>query len=365
MEFRKMVTITLYTRQQKRHWCTEPSFGLRGRGRGWGDLGDWHKVMLSYGKWFGDVGNWGRHKSLSLNDNSEAEQDFKSKKHPLFPLYEHWGALYGKPNYQFMAERCGWGCYSKGGAAIRPKADHMFSDTTCQHQKFFPQPDVIALVPEGPTKGSPPRLIQADGSGWLGPPLTLLPNGEALQWPIRSPESFCSYAVTAILEASFFFFPVKIHLNFFFYYKEFFSYWGLLYIVKAQITYQWWVLINTSSVIHTLITIHNVSLAYKVFSGHFPVSPPPPPTPELTAVLPFSWLILQTLEFHMNGAIRRVLFYIKLLSLSMLVFRLIHAVLYFASSFLSVVERKSIVWICHILFSHILTMDTCFMGYSE
>ena len=35
MEFRKMVTITLYARQQKRHRCIEQSFGLCGRGRGW------------------------------------------------------------------------------------------------------------------------------------------------------------------------------------------------------------------------------------------------------------------------------------------------------------------------------------------
>ena len=42
MEFRKMVTITLYTIQQKRHWCVEQSFGLCGRGRGWEDLGEWH-----------------------------------------------------------------------------------------------------------------------------------------------------------------------------------------------------------------------------------------------------------------------------------------------------------------------------------
>ena len=34
MEFRKMVTITLYVRQQKRHRCIEQSFGLCGRGRG-------------------------------------------------------------------------------------------------------------------------------------------------------------------------------------------------------------------------------------------------------------------------------------------------------------------------------------------
>ena len=45
MEFRKMVTITLYTRQQKRHWCIEQSYGLCGRRRGWEDLGEWHWNM--------------------------------------------------------------------------------------------------------------------------------------------------------------------------------------------------------------------------------------------------------------------------------------------------------------------------------
>ena len=47
MEFRKMVTITLYMRQQKRHWCIEQSFGLCGRGRGWDDLGEWHWNMYN------------------------------------------------------------------------------------------------------------------------------------------------------------------------------------------------------------------------------------------------------------------------------------------------------------------------------
>ena len=40
--FRKMVMITLYVRQQKRHRRIEQSFGLCGRGRGWDDLGEWH-----------------------------------------------------------------------------------------------------------------------------------------------------------------------------------------------------------------------------------------------------------------------------------------------------------------------------------
>ena len=35
MEFRKMVTITLYVRQQKRHRCIEQSSGLCGRRQGW------------------------------------------------------------------------------------------------------------------------------------------------------------------------------------------------------------------------------------------------------------------------------------------------------------------------------------------
>jgi len=45
MEFRKMVTITLYARQQKRHRYIEQSFGLCGRGREWDDLGEWHLNM--------------------------------------------------------------------------------------------------------------------------------------------------------------------------------------------------------------------------------------------------------------------------------------------------------------------------------
>ena len=47
MEFRKMVTITLYMRQQKRHWFIEQSFGLCRRGRGWDDLGEWHLNMYN------------------------------------------------------------------------------------------------------------------------------------------------------------------------------------------------------------------------------------------------------------------------------------------------------------------------------
>jgi len=39
-QFRKMVMMTLYARQQKRHRCIELAYGLCGRGRGWDDLRD-------------------------------------------------------------------------------------------------------------------------------------------------------------------------------------------------------------------------------------------------------------------------------------------------------------------------------------
>ena len=42
MEFRKIVAITLYARQQKRNRRIEQFFGLCGRGQGWNDLGEWH-----------------------------------------------------------------------------------------------------------------------------------------------------------------------------------------------------------------------------------------------------------------------------------------------------------------------------------
>ena len=43
----EMVMITLYARQQKRHRCIEQSFGLCGIGRGWDDLGEWHRNMYT------------------------------------------------------------------------------------------------------------------------------------------------------------------------------------------------------------------------------------------------------------------------------------------------------------------------------
>ena len=45
MEFRKMVTITLYAKHKKRHRWTEQTFGLRGRRRGWDVLREQHRNM--------------------------------------------------------------------------------------------------------------------------------------------------------------------------------------------------------------------------------------------------------------------------------------------------------------------------------
>ena len=45
MEFRKMVTITLYAKQKKRRRCTEQTFGLCGRRQGWDVSREQHRNM--------------------------------------------------------------------------------------------------------------------------------------------------------------------------------------------------------------------------------------------------------------------------------------------------------------------------------
>ena len=58
MEFRKMVTMTLYARQQKRHRCKEQTFGLCGTRRGWDDLrNSLETCILSYVKWIANPGS--------------------------------------------------------------------------------------------------------------------------------------------------------------------------------------------------------------------------------------------------------------------------------------------------------------------
>ena len=42
MEFKKMVMITVYAKQKKRHRYIEQTFRLCGRRRGWDVLREWH-----------------------------------------------------------------------------------------------------------------------------------------------------------------------------------------------------------------------------------------------------------------------------------------------------------------------------------
>ena len=50
MEFRKIITMTLYARQQKRYRCIEQSFGLCGKRRGWDDSNCIETCILPYMK---------------------------------------------------------------------------------------------------------------------------------------------------------------------------------------------------------------------------------------------------------------------------------------------------------------------------
>ena len=50
MEFRKMVTITLYAKQKKRHRGTEQNFGLCGRRRGWDVSREQHQNVYYLGR---------------------------------------------------------------------------------------------------------------------------------------------------------------------------------------------------------------------------------------------------------------------------------------------------------------------------
>ena len=50
MEFRKMVMITLYSKQKKRHRCTEQTFGLCGRRRGWDVSKEQHVYYLYWNR---------------------------------------------------------------------------------------------------------------------------------------------------------------------------------------------------------------------------------------------------------------------------------------------------------------------------
>ena len=56
MEFRRMVMITLYARQKKRHRCTEQTFGLYGRRWGWDVSREQHVYYLGWNRSPAQVG---------------------------------------------------------------------------------------------------------------------------------------------------------------------------------------------------------------------------------------------------------------------------------------------------------------------
>ena len=56
MEFIKMVMITLYAKQKKRHRCTEQAFELCGRRRGWDVLREQHVYYLGWNRSPAQVG---------------------------------------------------------------------------------------------------------------------------------------------------------------------------------------------------------------------------------------------------------------------------------------------------------------------
>ena len=108
MEFRKMATITLYARQQKRHRCVEQSFGLCGRRIGgliWEN--GIETCIISYKKCIASPGSMQDTRSLGLVHWDDAEgwygeggvngvQDWEH-------MYTHGGfmLMYGKTNTIF------------------------------------------------------------------------------------------------------------------------------------------------------------------------------------------------------------------------------------------------------------------------
>ena len=108
MEFRKMVMMTLYARQQKRHRCIEWTFGLWGRerGKGWDDLGEWHwnmytimwetkcQSMFDTGdRMLGD-GAWGWSRGMISGGRWEGDSGLGARIHPWWIHVNVWQNQY-------------------------------------------------------------------------------------------------------------------------------------------------------------------------------------------------------------------------------------------------------------------------------
>ena len=95
MEFREMVTITLYVGQQKRHRCIEQTFELCGRGQGRDDMGEWHwnmYIIICETNLQARFDAWDR----VLGDGEGGGRGIPDREH----MYTHGGfmSMYGKTN---------------------------------------------------------------------------------------------------------------------------------------------------------------------------------------------------------------------------------------------------------------------------
>ena len=95
MEFRKMVTITLYARQKKRHRCIEQTFRLYGRRRGWDDLREQHQkhTLLTFQRWLSiqvqkPVSKACKRKTLSIIENLKIKCSERNKGKHVSPKQE-------------------------------------------------------------------------------------------------------------------------------------------------------------------------------------------------------------------------------------------------------------------------------------
>ena len=104
MEFRKMVTTTLYARQQKSHRCIEQSFGLCGRGGGMIWENGIKTCIISYKKRITSPGSMQDTESLGLVHWDDPEGWYQEGGgrgvHDGEHVYTHGGCMlmYGKTN---------------------------------------------------------------------------------------------------------------------------------------------------------------------------------------------------------------------------------------------------------------------------
>ena len=109
MEFRKVVMMTLYVRQQKRYGYKEQTFGLYGRRWGWDDLRDWcwnmHITICEIDHQFkfdawnsmlrtGALGQpWGMERGVRVKEGQDGEHTY---------THDSFMSMYGKNYYNIL-----------------------------------------------------------------------------------------------------------------------------------------------------------------------------------------------------------------------------------------------------------------------